>query len=107
MLMTYFDKVGLHGATLYINSIGHNAKNCRRGYVERLKSELAKIKDNLGPDSQRRIDTNPLRVLDSKLESEQPYIEKLPPIADHLCDESKAHYAAINPLLGLRGLLYQ
>jgi histidyl-tRNA synthetase len=107
MLMTYFDKVGLHGATLYINSIGHNAENCRRGYVEQLKTELAKIKDNLGPDSQRRIDTNPLRVLDSKLESEQPYIEKLPRIADHLCDECKAHYAAVKRQLELRGLLYQ
>jgi histidyl-tRNA synthetase len=107
MLMSYFDKLGLQGATLYINSIGHNAENCRRGYVEKLKTELAKIKDNLGPDSQRRIDTNPLRVLDSKLESEQPYIEKLPRIADHLCDECKTHYAAVKRQLELRGVLYQ
>ena len=54
--------------------------------AEKLKTELEKIKDNLGPDSQRRIDTNPLRVLDSKLESEQPYIERLPRIADHLSE---------------------
>jgi histidyl-tRNA synthetase len=107
MLMAYFDKLGLQGATLYINSIGHNAENCRRGYVEKLRTELAKIKDNLGPDSQRRIDTNPLRVLDSKLESEQPYIEKLPRIADHLCDDCKAHYAAVKRQLELRGVLYQ
>ena len=107
MLMAFFDKLGLQGATLYINSIGHNAENCRRGYVEALKSELAKIKDNLGPDSQRRIDTNPLRVLDSKLESEQPYIEKLPRIADHLCDDCKTHYAAVRRQLELRGVLYQ
>src|SRR6202166_260593 len=51
MLMTYFDKVGLQGATLYINSIGHNADNCRRGYVASLKSALEKVKDQLGPDS--------------------------------------------------------
>src|ERR1700738_3092895 len=107
MLMSYFDKLGLQGATLYINSIGHNADNCRRGYIEKLRTELAKIKDNLGPDSQRRIDTNPLRVLDSKLESEQPYIEKLPRIADHLCDECKTHYAAVKRQLELRGVLYQ
>src|ERR1700738_1713856 len=87
MLMAFFDKVGLQGPTLYINSIGHNAENCRRGYVEKLRTELAKIKDNLCPDSQRRIDTNPLRVLDSKLESEKPYIDRLPRIADHLCDD--------------------
>jgi len=107
MLMTYFDKVGLHGATLYINSIGHSADNCRRGYVAQLKSALEKVKDKLGPDSQRRIDTNPLRVLDSKLESEQPVIATLPHIADHLCDECKAHYAAVKRQLELRGVLYQ
>jgi histidyl-tRNA synthetase len=107
MLMTYFDKVGLHGATLYINSIGHNAENCRRGYVAQLKSALEKVKDQLGPDSQRRIDTNPLRVLDSKLESEQAIIATLPHIADHLCDDCKAHYAAVRRQLEVRGVLYQ
>ena len=102
MLMTFFDKCGLRGTTLYINSIGHNAENCRRGYVEKLRAELTKIKGKLGDDSQRRIDTNPLRVLDSKLESEQPHIEKLPRIADHLCDECKTHYAALKRELDLR-----
>jgi histidyl-tRNA synthetase len=107
MLMAFFDKVGLQGATLYINSIGHNSPNCRRGYVEKLRAELTKIKDKLGADSQRRIDTNPLRVLDSKLEHEQPYIEKLPHIADHLCDECKAHYAAVKRELDLRNVKYE
>jgi histidyl-tRNA synthetase len=107
MLMTYFDKVGLQGATLYINSIGHNADNCRRGYVELLRSELQRVRERLGEDSKRRIDTNPLRVLDSKLESEQAIIATLPHIADHLCDECKAHYAAVKRQLELRGVLYQ
>jgi histidyl-tRNA synthetase len=107
MLMTFFDKVGLQGATLYINSIGHNADNCRRGYVAQLKAALEKVKDKLGPDSQRRIDTNPLRVLDSKIESEQAIIAMLPHIADHLCDECKTHYAAVKRQLELRGVLYQ
>ncbi|MCU1243672.1 MAG: histidyl-tRNA synthetase [Candidatus Acidoferrum typicum] len=107
MLMTYFDKVGLHGATLYINSIGHNAENCRRGYVANLKAALEKVKDKLCPDSQRRIDTNPLRVLDSKLESEQPIIATLPHIADHLCDECKTNYAEVKRQLEVRGVLYQ
>jgi histidyl-tRNA synthetase len=107
MLMTYFDNVGLHGATLYINSIGHNADNCRRGYVEKLRAALERVKDQLGPDSQRRIDTNPLRVLDSKLESEQAIIATLPHIADHLCDECEAHYAAVKRQLEVRGVLYE
>jgi histidyl-tRNA synthetase len=107
MLMTFFDKCGLQGATLYINSIGHNAPECRRGYVEKLKGALEKVKDELGPDSQRRIDTNPLRVLDSKLESEQAIIATLPHIADHLCDECKTHYAEVKRQLEVRGVLYQ
>jgi histidyl-tRNA synthetase len=107
MLMTFFDKLGLVGTTLYINSIGHSAANCRRAYVEKLKVELEEIKDKLGPDSQRRIDTNPLRVLDSKVESEQPFIEKLPRIADHLCEDCATNYAAVKRELELRGVIYR
>ena len=107
MVMTYFGRLQLPGAQLDINSIGHNADNCRRGYVARLKSALEKAKDTLGADSQRRIESNPLRVLDSKLEHEQPIIETLPRIADHLCDDCKAHYAALKHQLQLRGVLYK
>jgi histidyl-tRNA synthetase len=107
MLMTFFDKCGLQGTELSINSIGHAADNCRRGYVAKLKAELERVKDKLGADSQRRIETNPLRVLDSKLEHEQPIIAKLPRIADHLCDECKAHYAAVKHELELRGVIYR
>jgi histidyl-tRNA synthetase len=107
MLMTFFGKLDLEGTTLHINSIGHSAPNCRRGYVEKLKAELEKVKDKLGPDSQRRIETNPLRVLDSKLEFEQGVIEKLPRIADHLCEDCAKHYAAVKQHLELRGVIYR
>jgi len=107
MLMTFFDKCGLQGTELSINSIGHAADNCRRAYVAKLKAELEKVKDKLGADSQRRIETNPLRVLDSKLEHEQPIIAMLPRIADHLCDDCKTHYAAVKHELELRGVIYR
>jgi len=107
MVMTFFDRLQLPGVQLDINSIGHAADNCRRGYVATLKSALEKVKDKLGADSQRRIETNPLRVLDSKLEHEQPLIETLPRITDHLCDECKTHYAAVKHQLQLRGVLYR
>ena len=105
MVMTFFERLELQGAQLGINSIGD--KNCRPKYVELLRAELLKIKDKLGPDSQRRIDTNPLRVLDSKLESEQGLIEKLPRIGDHLCKECTEHYAAVKRELDLRGVKYR
>jgi histidyl-tRNA synthetase len=107
MLMTFFDKLGLEGIELNINSIGHNAPNCRPAYVELLRAELTKVKDKLGSDSQRRIDTNPLRVLDSKLEFEQGVIATLPHIADHLCPDCAAHYASVKTQLELRGIIYR
>ena len=105
MLMTLFERLKLKGTVLNINSIGD--KNCRPAYVEKLREELTKVRDQLGEDSQRRIETNPLRVLDSKLEHEQPVIEKLPRIADHLCDACRAHYAEVKRQLDLRGIRYQ
>ena len=65
------------------------------------------MKDRLGGDSQRRIETNPLRVLDSKLESEQSIIATLPRIADHLCKECAEHYAAVKRELDFRGVKYR
>jgi histidyl-tRNA synthetase len=107
MLMTFFDRVGLAGTELSINSIGHSADNCRRGYVEKLRAKLIEVKDKLGADSQRRIETNPLRVLDSKVKEEQSIIEKLPHIADHLCEDCKTHYAAVKHQLEMRGVIYR
>jgi histidyl-tRNA synthetase len=105
MLMVFFAKVGLDGATLYVNSIG--CKDCRAKYVELLRAELRIVQGRLGADSQRRIETNPLRVLDSKLESEQSIIEKLPRIAEHLCLECAKNYADVKRELALRKIAYQ
>jgi histidyl-tRNA synthetase len=105
MLMTLFERLKLKGAVLNINSIGD--KNCRPAYVEKLRADLQKVREQLGPDSQRRIETNPLRVLDSKLESEQAIIEKLPRISGNLCGDCRAHYDEVKRQLGLRGIQYQ
>jgi histidyl-tRNA synthetase len=107
MLMTFFDRAGLQGAELSINSIGHAADNCRRGYVAKLRADLTKVKDQLGADSQRRIEENPLRVLDSKVEREQPIIATLPQIAHYLCDDCKTHYAEVKRQLDLRGVKFR
>ncbi len=107
MVMTFFGRLGLTGVALDINSIGHNAPNCRPKYVELLRTKLLEAKDKLGADSQRRIETNPLRVLDSKLEHEQAIIATLPRIADHLCAECEAHYASLKSELALRGVAFK
>jgi histidyl-tRNA synthetase len=104
MVMAFFARLGLEGVKLEINSIGD--RECRPKYVELLRAELMKVKDKLGPDSQRRIETNPLRVLDSKLESEQGIIAGLPKIADHLCANCAGQYAEVKRQLGMRGVAY-
>ena len=105
MLLVLFNRVGLTRTTLYVNSIG--CKECRPKYVELLREELGKVKDRLGADSQRRIETNPLRVLDSKLPEEQEIIATLPRISDHLCDACREHFAKLKDELNLRGIAYQ
>jgi len=105
MVMTFFDKLELQGLELDINSIG--CRECRSKYVEVLREALLKVKDKLGPDSQRRIETNPLRVLDSKLLSEQEIIATLPRMAAHLCAECAEHFAEVKRQLELRGVIYR
>ena len=105
MLLVFFDRTGLKGTKLHVNSIGD--KNCRPKYVELLRDELRRVNHQLGPDSQRRIETNPLRVLDSKLDSEQAAIEKLPRISDYLCDECREHFARFKDQLQLRRIPFE
>jgi histidyl-tRNA synthetase len=105
MVMAFFDRLELQGVQLDINSIG--CRDCRGEYVEVLRGELLKVKDKLGTDSQRRIETNPLRVLDSKLESEQEIIAGLPRMAAHLCAACAAHFAEVKRQLELRGVIYR
>lgn len=105
MVMAFFDRLQLQGLELDINSIG--CRECRSKYVEVLRGELLKVKDKLGADSQRRIETNPLRVLDSKLESEQEIIATLPRMTAHLCADCAEHFAEVKRQLELRGVIYR
>ncbi len=103
--LVFLDRCGLRERTLYVNSIG--CAHCRPDYVEKLKRALAKVSTKLGHDSQRRVDTNPLRVLDSKLPQEQAVIEKLPSILDHLCAACRKHFAQFQQELKERNIPYE
>ena len=105
MLLVFLDRCGLREHSLYVNSIG--CPDCRPQYIERLRSALQKVKDHLGADSRRRIETNPLRVLDSKLPEEQPVISKLPSILDHLCATCREHFQKFQQELKDRSLAYE
>jgi histidyl-tRNA synthetase len=105
MLMVLFKRAGLALTTLHVNSIG--CRDCRPKYVDVLRAELRKIADKLGADSQRRIETNPLRVLDSKVPEEQVLIDALPRISDHLCPACRQHFSELKDELNLRGIAFE
>ena len=93
MLATLLDELGVKNWQLALNSVGSSTDRPR--YVAALKAALAPIKHQLCEDNQRRAETNPLRVLDSKDPNDQALIEALPRIADFLDESSREHFAQV------------
>jgi histidyl-tRNA synthetase len=89
-------RAGIDGFKLFLNSIGD--QNCRPAYIALLKEKLRDVAPQMCGDCQRRAVTNPLRVLDCKVPQDQPIIESLPSIADHLCDPCRTHFASVSPI---------
>jgi histidyl-tRNA synthetase len=99
----FCDSVGLEGTTVRLNSIGDAA--CRPAYRAALVEYFTPHRDRLGADGQRRLATNPLRVLDDRaLDSE--LAAGAPRSLDHLCDACAAHFAAVRALLDRLGVAY-
>jgi histidyl-tRNA synthetase len=105
MVVELLGRAGLSGFKLLINSVGD--RQCRPQYVELLRRELKGVADQMCGDCRRRADTNPLRVLDCKVEADQPIIEKLPHIVDRLCAGCRAHFDAVRRHLDDRGIEYE
>jgi histidyl-tRNA synthetase len=105
MLLALVERCRLDQWALLVNSIGD--ANCRPQYVQKLREALAPVKSQLCGDCQRRSETNPLRVLDCKIEADQAIINRLPQIADHLCDGCQTHFAELRRQLDLRAIRYQ
>ena len=104
MLATLLDELGITGWTLNLNSVGSAADRAR--YNEALRAALLPVASQMCVDCQRRAETNPLRVLDCKVPTDQPIIETLPMIADSLDEESRAHFAAVTAALDVAGVPY-
>jgi histidyl-tRNA synthetase len=105
MLASFLDELGITGWTLVLNSVGSSTD--RPKYIAALREALAPVKDQMSPDNQRRAETNPLRVLDSKDPADEAIIATLPKIADYLDDASKAHFAAVLAALDACGVQYE
>lgn len=104
MLATLLDELGVKGWRLALNSIG--SAEDRKRYNTALREALAPVKNQLCEDNQRRAETNPLRVLDSKDPNDQEIINSLPKIADFLSDDSRAHFEQVKAALDACGVPY-
>jgi histidyl-tRNA synthetase len=101
----WLQAVGLGQLRLELNSIGDG--KCRPTYLELLKEYYRPLKSKLHGDCQVRLERNPLRLLDCKVEQCQPFKADAPRITDHLCDECSASWAEVKRLLGAAALEYQ
>lgn len=97
MAYQLFHELGIKDVTLHLNSLGNTAS--RLAYRQALIDYLTLLKDSLSKDSQRRLEENPLRVLDSKEKEDQAAVEKAPSILDYLDEESQAHFDAVRQML--------
>ncbi len=105
MVVEVLRSAGLSGFKLLVNSVGD--ANCRPQFVALLRERLRDVAPKLCSDCQRRADTNPLRVLDCKVPEDQPLIDALPSIQDHLCDACRAHFDTVCAMLRDRGIEYE
>jgi histidyl-tRNA synthetase len=103
--LAFLEACGISEYEVVLNSVGDAA--CRPAYVETLRKALRENVKHLGPDSQRRTETNPLRVLDSKAPEDQDVIAGLPRILEHLCPPCREHFAEVRRQLDLLGIRYR
>jgi len=103
MMSQIFDALGI-GYELKINSLG--CKECMPKYRENLVSFLNGVKDSLCSDCQRRISTNPIRVLDCKNETCQELLQNSPKLIDNLCNECDSDFAKLTKLLDSSNISY-
>ncbi|MEB3178233.1 MAG: histidine--tRNA ligase [Nostocaceae cyanobacterium] len=97
--------LGLKNLHLDINSVGNQED--RQRYRQALVDYLTPYQDELDPDSQDRLQRNPLRILDSKDKRTQEIAQDAPSILDYLSPPSQQHFEQVQQLLGNLGIEYQ
>jgi histidyl-tRNA synthetase len=104
-MMHIYNQVGITNTKLKINSIGD--PESRDNYKKALVSYFEPVRKELSELSQIRLDKNPLRILDSKEEQDQPFIEKAPLIHDYLNEESASHFEKVKEYLDQLEMEYE
>lgn len=98
-------QLGLHNIRLELNTLG--SSEARSAYRQVLVDYLSQHKELLDEDSLRRLQTNPLRVLDSKNPDMQAMIEAAPRLMDYLDDDSRQHFEQLKSILDAAGIQYR
>ncbi len=99
-----WQKLGLSRLKLEVNSLG--SPESRQSYRESLVNYFSAVKSRLDEDSIRRLEQNPLRILDSKDPDMQAVIADAPVMLDHLDEESERHFTELKVLLDVAGIAY-
>ncbi|MCY3969565.1 MAG: histidine--tRNA ligase [Acidobacteria bacterium] len=93
MLLRFLEELGFEDLEVGLNSVGD--PECRRRYSQRLREFLEPYRDELGADSRRRLETNPLRILDTKAPRERELLEGAPRLRDELGDPARDHFQVV------------
>ncbi|MFL6447796.1 MAG: histidine--tRNA ligase [Bryobacteraceae bacterium] len=104
MVVRLLTELKLTGFELLINSVG--TKDSRSKYNEALRTELEGVVSHMCEDCRRRAVTNPLRVLDCKVPSDQAIIDRLPSILHYLTEEDREHFLRVREFLDDREIVY-
>ena len=104
MAYQLFNTLGIKDVTLHLNSLGNTES--RLAYRQALIDYLTPMRESLSKDSQRRLDENPLRVLDSKEKEDKVAVENAPSILDYLDEESQAHFDEVRTMLDSLNIPY-
>ena len=99
-----WQQLGLKGVRLELNTLGSN--EARAEYKQVLVDYLNEHREQLDEDSLRRLETNPLRVLDSKNPAMKEMLDNAPALIDHLDDESKQQFDRLRASLDAVGISY-
>ncbi len=97
-----FNELNIHGIKLNINSIG--CPKCREKFIREFKKFLCSRLDSLCNDCKRRYSTNPMRILDCKIDREK--LIDVPVPLDYLCDDCRKHFSGFKERLGYLGINY-
>ncbi|WP_341931761.1 histidine--tRNA ligase [Streptococcus pluranimalium] len=104
MAYQLFTELGIKDVVLHLNSLGNTES--RQVYRQALIDYLTPMRDSLSKDSQRRLEENPLRVLDSKEKEDKIAVENAPSILDFLDEESQAHFDEVRAMLEALNIPY-